>query len=67
VTAFAPDIDKLRELDNGTRRAWTAYKERIEKLTGAEYERSELEAWDTLQSELGRLNRRRRALEQGAR
>jgi hypothetical protein len=62
VTAFAPDSDKLRELDKGTQRAWTAYSERLRALTGDEYERAERESWDELQSELRRLERRRRAL-----
>jgi cell division septum initiation protein DivIVA len=63
MTAFAPDIDKLRELDDGTRRAWSAYRERLRELTGDDYERAESESWDQLQSELGRLERRRRTLQ----
>jgi hypothetical protein len=66
MTAFAPDIDKLRELDDGTRRAWTSYKERLHALTGDEYEQAESESWDKLQSELRRLERRRRLLQREA-
>jgi hypothetical protein len=66
MTAFAPDIDKLRELDDGTRRAWTSYKERLQELTGDEYEQAESESWDKLQSELRRLERRRRLLQREA-
>jgi hypothetical protein len=62
VTTFAPDTEKLRELDDRTRRAWSAYRRRVKDLTGAEYERVEGESWDELQSELDRVERRRRAL-----
>jgi hypothetical protein len=62
VTALAPDSDKLRELDNDTRRAWNAYSERLRELTGEEYEQAEHESWTKLQSELRRLERRRRTL-----
>jgi hypothetical protein len=66
VTAFAPDTDELRELDAGTRRAWSTYHERVRGLTGDEYERAEREAWDELQSELRKLADRRQSLEQTA-
>ena len=62
MTAFAPDIEKLRELDDGARRAWVAYKERLHELTGDEYEQAESESWDKLQRELRRLERRRQTL-----
>lgn len=62
MTAFAPDTDKLRELDDGTRRAWTAYKQQLHELTGDEYEQAEAESWDKLQRELRRLERRRKML-----
>ncbi len=67
MTAIAPDGDKLRELDNDTRRAWNAYSECLRELTGEEYERAEHESWDTLQGELRRLERRRQTLNQTAR
>jgi hypothetical protein len=66
VTAFAPDTNKLRELDQGTQRAWTTYRERLRDLNGDEYERAERECWDQLQAELRRLERRRRALHRAA-
>ncbi len=66
MTAFAPDTDELRELDAGTRRAWSTYRERVRGLTGDEYERAERESWDELQSELRKLADRRQSLEQTA-
>jgi len=66
VTAFAPDTDKLRELDAGMRRAWSAYNEELRELTGDEYERVERESWDELQLELRKLERRRRSLDHAA-
>ena len=62
MTATAPDLDKLRELDEGTRRAWTAYTERLRDLDGDEYERVEGDSWTELQRELRRLERRRASL-----
>jgi hypothetical protein len=66
VTAIAPDIDKLRQLDDDTRRAWNAYSERLRELSGDQYERAERESWAKLQSELRRLERRRRTLHESA-
>jgi hypothetical protein len=66
VTAFAPDSDKLRELDHDARRAWDAYSERLRGLTGDEYESAERESWAKLQSELRRVERRRRSLNQSS-
>jgi hypothetical protein len=65
VTAIAHD-DKLRELDDDMRRAWDAYSEALRALSGDEYERAEHESWAKLQSELRRLERRRRTLIQNA-
>jgi hypothetical protein len=62
VTAIAPDTDKLRKLDDDTRRAWTAYSERLRELSGEEYEQAERESWTKLQSDLRRVERRRRSL-----
>lgn len=62
MTAIAHDADELRELDVGTRRAWTAYSERLRDLNGDEYEHAEHESWAELQRELRRLERRRRNL-----
>jgi uncharacterized protein YciW len=64
LTAFAPDIDKLRELDDDTRRAWNEYSDRLRELSGDEYERAERDSWTKLQSELRRLEQYRRSLTQ---
>ena len=66
MTAIAPDSDKLRQLDDDTRRAWNAYTERLRELNGDEYERAEGESWAKLQSELRRLERRRRSLNESS-
>ena len=66
MTTTAPDLDKLRELDEGTRRAWTAYSERLRDLAGDEYERVESDSWSELQLELRRLERRRASLTQNS-
>jgi hypothetical protein len=64
VTTTAPDLDKLRELDEGTRLAWTTYNERLRDLDGDEYERVESDSWTELQRELRRLEHRRASLTQ---
>jgi hypothetical protein len=66
VTTTAPDLDKLRELDEGTRRAWMTYNERLRDLAGDEYERIEGDSWTELQRELRRLERRRASLTQNS-
>lgn len=66
MTAFAPDTDEPRELDASTRRAWSAYNERLRELTGDEYERVERESWEELQRELRKLDDRRQSLERTA-
>ena len=66
MTTTALDLDKLRELDEGTRRAWLAYNERLRDLAGDEYERVESDSWSELQRELGRLERRRASLTQNS-
>lgn len=66
MTAIAPDSDMLRELDDDTRRAWAAYSERLRELIGEEYERAERESWTKLQSELHRVERRRRSAQETA-
>ena len=62
MSTTAPDIE--RELDDGTRRAWMAYTERLRDLEGDEYERAENDSWTELQSELQGLERRRALLTQ---
>jgi hypothetical protein len=66
MTAIAPDSDQLRELDDATVRAWSSYSARLRDLTGDEYERVERESWAELQSELRRVERRRRSLNQNS-
>jgi len=63
MATIAPDTERLRELDARARRAWAAYSRRLRDLSGDEYERVEGESWEELQSELGRVERRRRALQ----
>ena len=67
MALIAHDAEKLRELDDDTRRAWSAYSERLRELTGDEYERVEDESWQELQRTLRSLERRRRTLNQTAR
>jgi hypothetical protein len=66
VTTTTPDLSKLRELDEGTRRAWMTYNERLRDLAGDEYERIESDSWTELQRELRRLDRRRASLTQNS-
>jgi hypothetical protein len=66
VTAIAPDSDKFRQLDADTRRAWNAYSERLRELSGEEYELAEHESWAKLQTELRRVERRRRSLNESS-
>jgi hypothetical protein len=66
VTTTTPDLAKLRELDEGTRRAWMTYNERLRDLAGDEYERIESDSWTELQRELRRLERRRASLTQNS-
>ena len=65
MTTVAHDDEKQRELDADTRRAWSVYREGLRELTGDEYERVEDESWAELQTELRRLERRRRTLTGG--
>jgi hypothetical protein len=62
MTSTIPEAEILRELEMDTRQAWEHYQERLRELTGDEYERTETESWDELQSELERLDRRREDL-----
>ena len=66
MTTTTPDLSKLRELDEGTRRAWMTYNERLRDLAGDEYERIESDSWTELQRELRRLERRRASLTQNS-
>ncbi len=62
METIAPDTEKLRELDDEERRAWNEYYDDLQDLTGNEYERVELESWDTLQGELRRIEHSRQLL-----
>jgi cell division septum initiation protein DivIVA len=66
MTAVAPDIERLRELDDDTRQAWSAYNDRLRDLTGDEYEGAESESWTELQAELSRVERQREEIAAGA-
>ena len=66
MTTTAPDLEKLRELDDGTRRAWMAYTERLRDLAGEAYELAETDSWSELQRELELLERQRASLLQGS-
>jgi hypothetical protein len=62
MAAIAHDAEQQRELDVGTRRAWSAYSQSLRGLDGDAYEHAERDSWAELQSELQRLNRRRESL-----
>lgn len=62
MTLIADEAEKLRELDEDTQRAWSAYRDRLRELSGEEYERAEDESWQALQRELRQVDRRRRTL-----
>jgi hypothetical protein len=62
MTTTDAHLDKLRELEDGTRRAWTAYSDRLRDLDGDEYEQAENDSWTELQRELRRLESRRVSL-----
>jgi hypothetical protein len=66
VSTTAPDLAKLRELEDSTRRAWMTYTEQLRDLEGEEYERAETDSWTELQRELRRLERRRASLTQNS-
>jgi hypothetical protein len=66
VTTTATELQQLRELDDGTRRAWMAYNERLRDLDGEEYELAESDSWSELQRELERLEHRRASLTQSS-
>jgi hypothetical protein len=67
MTTIALDADQLRQLEEDTRQAWTAYSDRLRDLPAEEYEVAENASWDQLQVELRRLEQRQRALERSAR
>ncbi len=65
MNATAVDTERLRELDEHTRRAWHAYNERIRELSGREYDDAERESWDELQEELVRVDQERQRISVG--
>jgi hypothetical protein len=62
VTSIAQRNDRLRELDDDTRRAWDDYVEALRELSGDEYELAEHDSWTRLQEELAGVERRRASL-----
>jgi hypothetical protein len=66
MTTIAVDAEKLRQLDEDTRQAWTTYSDRLRDLSADEYDLVESASWDELQLELGRVEQRRSALEPSA-
>jgi len=67
MTTIAVDAEKLRQLDEDTRQAWTTYSDHLRDLSAEEYEAVESSSWGQLQLELRRLEQRRRELERSAR
>ena len=61
MTSIAPE-HSLRELAENTRQAWVQYSETLRELSGEEYERTESESWEQLQTELRRVDERRERL-----
>ena len=46
MTATAPDLERLREIDADERQAWSTYSDRLRELTGEEYERADVGVMD---------------------
>lgn len=59
MTATATHSDRLLELDEDVRDAWSGYVDRLRSLSGDEYVETEAEAWSELQYELHRVERAR--------
>ncbi|HLH67051.1 MAG TPA: hypothetical protein VKV27_15240 [Solirubrobacteraceae bacterium] len=62
MTATDTDRERLLELEDEVRRAWSAYNQRLRLLSGKEYELAESESWEELQHELRRVERERERL-----
>ena len=62
VAAIVHDAEKVRELDAFERQAWQAYSQRLQDLSGEDYERAESDSWAELQRQLVQLARRRKTL-----
>jgi gas vesicle protein len=63
VSTTACSAEKLQELEDRERQAWSDYSDRIRELSGDEYEQAEHESWERLQRELRNVERRRSSLE----
>jgi len=61
MTTITPD--KLSELAEQEREAWSEYRERLRDLEGRDYEEAEAASWDTLQDSLAEVEAERAALE----
>jgi len=60
TTALDPNARRrLRELDERTVRAWSAYHESLRDLDGQEYNEAESRCWDRLQRKLREVDRQR--------
>ena len=62
MNVIAGDPQKLQELDEEERHAWTAYRDRLRDLTGTAYEEAEDGCWQELQRELHSVQEQRRML-----
>ncbi len=62
MSTVTPDSEKLRELDQDLAHAWQDYYRRVQDLDGEAYEQAEAEAWEALQGQLRRIERRRHLL-----
>ncbi len=62
MSTIACRTDKLRQLENDERQAWSSYREALRELGGEEYEHAEDESWQQLQRKLRSVERERRTL-----
>jgi hypothetical protein len=62
MTTFAPNQDTR---DERTREAWSAYRDGLVELQGAQYDTAETESWDRLQDALNSIEEDRAALSTG--
>jgi hypothetical protein len=62
MTTFTPNDS---ELDERTRKAWTAYRDGLSELDGRAYDEAESTSWDRLQEALRDIDQDRAALHTG--
>ena len=62
MTTFTPHDS---ELDERTRKAWTAYRDELSELDGRAYDDAETASWDRLQEALREIEGDRAALHTG--